>query len=147
MRLDLIRRSEPDIDPSAISSPARHTGGKMRIRVGDTPVMLFLVLVLNRLRRGVPPKPELLHELFPLLIRAQLLKGPALIVRNDPRHVLADPFRVRGLQFFPGPLCRRNTSQQSQPRRKRHEPSGRHTPHGGTPMPVRRQRYLAAASK
>jgi hypothetical protein len=44
------------------------------VGVSNTPIVLFLELVLRSVRSGITPKPELLDELVTLLVVRKLLK-------------------------------------------------------------------------
>src|SRR6185437_6010663 len=72
MRLNFIRRTVLNIDTPPIGLPSRHSRRVMRIRIIDPTVVLFLHLVLDRSRRRIPPLPELLHKLAPLLVYIEL---------------------------------------------------------------------------
>ena len=55
--------------------------------------VLHFVLIGSRSR--IAPQPELLDELFALLIRLQLLERGALLVADDVGHVLREPPVIR----------------------------------------------------
>ena len=100
MRLDFVRRSVDDVDSAAIRLPARNARRVALVGVGDAPVVLFLELVLHRVRRRVAPQPELLDELLPFLVRAQVLEDLAFFVRDDVDDVFVQPLLVRRHQLL-----------------------------------------------
>ena len=91
MRLDFVGLSVKDIDASAIRFPTRLSRGETLVRVGNTAVMLFLELVLDRIRRRITPEPELLDELLTLFIRFQSLESSFLLVGDDVRDIFIQP--------------------------------------------------------
>src|SRR5580698_6053892 len=84
---------------AAVRLPARLAGGKVLVRIGDTPIMLFAKLVVRRIRVRIAPQPELLDEGIPLLIVAQAHEGFSLFIGDDPDHILVQPGLV-GLREF-----------------------------------------------
>ena len=94
-----IRRTPGYVDAPAVGLPARLAGGIVLVGIGDATVVLFAKFVLRRVRIGVAPQPELLDESIPLLIVAQLLEGLALLIGDDPGHVLVQPGLVSPLQL------------------------------------------------
>src|SRR5271165_2945525 len=72
--VDLVRRAVGNVDAAAICPPPRNAGGKMLIGVGDTPVVLFFVLVLRGVRSGVATQPELFDEGIAFFVIRQLLE-------------------------------------------------------------------------
>jgi hypothetical protein len=63
----------------------------MLVGVGDAPVVLFLELVLDGIRRGIAAQPELLDELLALFVGLQALESGALLVGDDVGDVLVQP--------------------------------------------------------
>src|SRR5208282_6618575 len=51
MRVDLIWRPVRDVNAPAVRPPPRNTGSEVFVGVGAPPVVLFLILVLRRIRR------------------------------------------------------------------------------------------------
>src|SRR5262249_34691953 len=100
MRFNFIGGTEGDVDAPAVRLPSRNAGSVVLIGIGDAAVVLFLELVFDRVRRRVAAQPELLNELFALLVGAQTLPSSALFIRDDIRDVLVQPLAVRGLQLF-----------------------------------------------
>src|SRR5689334_15133238 len=94
MRFHLISGTVHDVNAAAVGLPAGNAGGKMLVGVGDAPVDLVLVRIVNAVRSGVAALPELLDELIALFVVAQFEKSFALLVGNDPAHVLIEPFLV-----------------------------------------------------
>src|SRR3954454_18096499 len=91
MRLDLICRSEGDVHAAAIGLPARDTRGEVLVRISDTAVVLFLVLVLYGVRRTITAEPKLFDELIAFFIVGEREECLAFLVRNDVGHVLVEP--------------------------------------------------------
>ena len=100
MGIDLVGRPEHDINASAISHPSGLTGGEMFVGVRDAAVMLFLVLVLDGVGRGIATEPELFDELISLFVVGELLKRRKLFRRDDPAHVFVQPLLVGRAQFL-----------------------------------------------
>src|SRR5690348_18452569 len=105
MRFHLISGTVHDVNAAAVGLPAGNAGGKMLVGVGDAPVDLVLVRIVNAVGSGVAALPELLDELIALLVVAQLEKSFALLVGDDPAHVLIEPFLV-GLAQIGRASCR-----------------------------------------
>ena len=72
----------------------------MFVGVSNTPVVLFFVLVFDRIGRRIPPQPELLDELFAFFVGIHLLEGFALFIRDDVRDILVEPLLPGCLQLF-----------------------------------------------
>ena len=72
----------------------------MLVRIGDPAVMLFAKFILRRIRIRVPPQPELLDEVVPLLVVAQALECLEFLVGNDPVDVLVYPLLIRPFEFL-----------------------------------------------
>src|SRR3974390_995948 len=100
MRIDLVRRAVNDVHATAVRHPARFPGRKVLIRVRDSAVVLFLVLILRSIGSGIAPQPELLNELVAFLIVGKLFESRQLLRSNDPAHVLVQPLFVGGTQFL-----------------------------------------------
>src|SRR5262249_35231841 len=60
--IDAIGLAVHDVDPTAISAPARHAGGEVLIGIGDAPVVLFFVLVFRSVGCGITATPEIFNE-------------------------------------------------------------------------------------
>src|SRR5579863_989304 len=88
MRVDLVRRAERDIDSPAIRLPTRRFGlrAKVFIRVTDPPVMLGSERVLDRARRGVAARPELLNECLALAVGLKLIESIPLRIGDNVRN-------------------------------------------------------------
>ena len=100
MRFDFVGRAEGDVDAAAVRLPAGDAGGVPLVGVGDAAVVLFLVLVFLRVRRGIAAQPELLDELLALLVGGQALEGLALFVGDDVDDVFVQPLAVRSFQLL-----------------------------------------------
>ena len=72
----------------------------MFVGVRDAAVMLFLVLVLDGVGRGIATEPELFDELISLFVVGELLKRRKLFRRDDPAHVFVQPLLVGRAQFL-----------------------------------------------
>jgi len=66
----------------------------MLIGIGDTPVVLFLVLVLFGVRRGIAALPERFNKVVAFLVVRILLEGGSFLVGDDPDYVLIQPLLV-----------------------------------------------------
>ena len=66
--------------------------------------MLFLVFVLDGIRRGVAPQPELLDELLTLFVGLQHLESVSLFVGDDVLDVFGEPLTVGRLKFLASPF-------------------------------------------
>ena len=109
MGLDLVGRTECDIDPPAIRQPPRGPGRKSLIGIGDAPVMFIPGLVDDRIGVRIPPQPELFDELVPFIVGGQLPEGFLFFLRNDVTGVVTNPLleiAIRGftLEGFLPPL-------------------------------------------
>src|SRR5712691_10358368 len=62
--------------------------------------MLFLELVLHRVRSGVAALPERLDELLPLLVRLQLQERGALFIADDVGNFFLQPLLVGGIELL-----------------------------------------------
>jgi len=62
--------------------------------------VFFFELVLDRVRRGVAPQPELFDELLALFVRLQPFERRPLLIGNDVSDVLVQPLLVRSFQLF-----------------------------------------------
>jgi len=60
----------------------------MLVGVSDAAVVLFLKLVLDRIRRGIAAQPELLDELLALLVGLKPVERLYLLGADDVRNVL-----------------------------------------------------------
>ena len=83
MLLDFVRRTVRDVDAAAVGLPSGNARGELLVGVGDTAVVLFLVFVLDGVRRGIAPQPELLDELLALFVGLQPLESLALFIGDD----------------------------------------------------------------
>src|SRR6185437_11732863 len=95
MRVDFVRRAVFDVNHPAVCLPTWNARCVMVVCIRNAAIMLFLVLVLFRIRRGIAPQPELLYELLPLFIRFQTLEGLLFFVRDDVDNVLVQPLLPR----------------------------------------------------
>src|SRR6185437_6885996 len=66
--LNGVRGTKHDIHPAAVGFPARHAGGIVLIRVGDSPIVLLFELILGGVWGGIASQPEVLDELVPLSV-------------------------------------------------------------------------------
>src|SRR5262249_36765374 len=78
-------------DTAAVGLPSGDATREMLVGVGDAAVVLFLEVVGERFRIGVATQPELLDELFALLIVGGGLEDLALFVVNDVAALLRRP--------------------------------------------------------
>src|SRR5208337_5520802 len=58
MRVNLIRRPKHDISTSAVGLPTWDTSCVVLVGIRDTPVVLFLILILFRVGRRIATLPE-----------------------------------------------------------------------------------------
>ncbi len=72
----------------------------MLVCVGDTPVMLFLKIVVGKVGIAAAPQPELLDKLLAFFVRIELEKGVPLFRRNDVDDVFIQPLLVLVVEFF-----------------------------------------------
>ena len=100
MRFFFIRLAKHDVNATAIRFPAGNTTGEIFIRVSNALVIILAVFVDVGVGIGITAEPELLNELFALIIRFQGLKGTALFIRNDVQHIFIHPFFVNTAQCF-----------------------------------------------
>ena len=94
MRIHFVRRTIHDVHAAAIGLPARNASGEMLVGVGNTPIVLFLVFVLFRIRSGVPALPESFDEIIALFIVGKLFEGSPFLIGNDPDNILIQPLLV-----------------------------------------------------
>jgi hypothetical protein len=80
MGFNVVSWPESDVDVPAVGLPSRLAGRKMLVGVGDAPVMLFPVLVLWRIRVGVPALPESLNKGVALFVVAQAFFSSSEII-------------------------------------------------------------------
>ncbi len=85
-----------DVNAAAIGSPAGNAGRKMLIGISDAAIMLFFHRIIDRIRIGIAPLPELLDELLAFFVRLQCEKSFALGICNDEDDILVQPLFVRG---------------------------------------------------
>src|SRR5438552_14141192 len=105
MRIDFIGLAENDIDTAAIGLPSGNAGREMLIGVRNALVMLFLIFVRFGVRSGVAALPEGLDEIVAFFVVGELPESRALLVCDDPDHVLIEPFLIGLAQFlFEGAL-------------------------------------------
>ena len=97
---DLIGLSPDDVDPSAIGAPSGNTRSEPLVGVRDAAIVLFLELVLDRVRSGVAALPERLDELLALLVRLQLQESGALFIADDVGDFFLQPLLVGGIELF-----------------------------------------------
>src|SRR5581483_2555601 len=88
---DLVGRTVHDVNAAPVRLPSGDAGGKTLVGICDATVVLVLVLVFDGIGSGIATQPELLDELVALLVVGKLVKGGALLVRNDPADVLVQP--------------------------------------------------------
>jgi len=96
MRINLIGWTVLDVDHAAVRFPARDTRGVVIVRVRNTPVVLFFVLVLLGIGSRIASQPEVLDEGLPLFIGLQPLESLLLLIRDDVDDILVHP-------LLPGP--------------------------------------------
>src|SRR5271169_3465849 len=94
MGLNLIRRTEDNVDPAAVALPTRDAGRVVLVGIGDAPVVLFFKLVLFSVGCGIATLPESLDELVALFVVRELHEGGFLFVGDDPAHVLVQPLAI-----------------------------------------------------
>src|SRR5258706_15964081 len=92
MGVNFVWRPELYVDAAAISFPAGNGRTKLFIGVCEAAIVLIFVLVLNRIRGGIPAKPELTDELLPLFVGLQGPQGSAFFIRNDACAIFIEPF-------------------------------------------------------
>src|SRR3984893_14874152 len=95
MTFNLVWRSPHDVHVSAIGLPSWNTRGVMLIRIRNPSIMLFFEFVIREVWVSAAAQPELLDELFPLLVGSQLPERVALFRRNNVDHVLVQPLLIR----------------------------------------------------
>ena len=100
MGIDFVGRAEGDVDTATVQLPAGGARSEMFVGVRDAAVMLFFELVFNGVRGGIAAEPELLDELFALLVGVELLEGFALFIGDDVGDVLVQPLLPRSFEFL-----------------------------------------------
>src|SRR5262249_33583441 len=66
----------------------------------NAPIVLFFVLVLDRVGSGIAAQPELLDKLVALFVVGKLLERGALFVGDDPPDVLVKPTLELGTKLL-----------------------------------------------
>src|SRR5438552_13988840 len=99
MRLDLIRRPVLNVDPSAIGLPARNAGSEPLVRISNPAIVFFFEFVFVGIRRRIAPPPELLNELFPLLVVGKPRERLPLLIADDIGDIPIQPRPVWRLEF------------------------------------------------
>src|SRR5712692_5068905 len=94
MRFNFIRRAIHDVDLAAISLPAGNAGGEMLVGVRDATVVLVFKFVFCSIRGWIAALPESFDELLALFLVRELFESCALFVRDNPAHILVQPFLV-----------------------------------------------------
>src|SRR6267154_4008971 len=94
MRFDFVGRAVHDVDPATVGFPTRNSRREMLVGISDAPVVLFLVLVLFGIRRGIAALPESLNKIVAFFVVRQLLEGGPFLVGDDPDYVLIQPLLV-----------------------------------------------------
>src|SRR5262249_3756344 len=102
MRVSGIRWTIHDVHASTIGLPPRNAGCEVLIRVSDSPVVLFLVLVFRGVGGGIATEPELFDELVFFLVVGELLEGRSFFVGDDPADVLIHPLVIDFLLLLQG---------------------------------------------
>src|ERR1700686_5833269 len=74
----------------------------MLVSVRNTAVMLFLEVVVGKVRVIAAAQPKLLDELFALFVGVQLKESLPLFGRNNVDNIFAKPLLVLGVQFLEG---------------------------------------------
>src|SRR6202011_922249 len=95
MTFNFVRRAPHDVHVSAIGLPSWNTRGVMLIRVRNPSIMFLFELVVRQVWVSAAAQPELLDELFPLLVSSQLPERVALFRRNNVDHVFVQPLLIR----------------------------------------------------
>jgi hypothetical protein len=83
-----------DVDTAAVSPPPCITSTKLLIGISDSPIVLDFILILNCSRFGISAKPELLDEAFFLLQGRQGFEYCPLLIADDVKDILVEPFLV-----------------------------------------------------
>ena len=100
VRIHFVRRPPNDVNASPVRLPTRNARSVVLVRVRDTPVVLFLKIVIRQIRIAAAPQPELFDKLFALFVRIELQKRRPLVRRNNVDHVLVHPFLVLLVELF-----------------------------------------------
>ena len=74
----------------------------MLVGIGDAAVMLFLEIVLRKVRIAAATEPELLDELLALFVGIELKEGISLAWRNDVDDIFVQPLLVLVVKLFEG---------------------------------------------
>src|SRR5271170_2440112 len=99
MRVDFVGRAVHDVDPSPVTLPARDSRSEMFVRIGDAPVVFFLVFVFFRVGSGVAALPEGFDKVIALFVIRELLKGGSFLVGDNPDYVLVQPLLIGFAEF------------------------------------------------
>src|SRR5580704_14424418 len=98
MLFDLVWWAEQDVSSSTGGFPAGCCSREeMFVGVGNPAIVLLLEFILRRSRGGIAAQPELLDELFALLVGSELLISGCFFLRDDVDHVLGQPKPEWGL--------------------------------------------------
>src|SRR5262245_22124711 len=102
MRFNLIGLAEHYVDAPAICFPPRDTAGVFLVGISDALIIFFTILIRIGIGIGIAPHPELLDELFALLVSRQKVEGLALFIIDDPANIFVNPAFVDGFNRFIG---------------------------------------------
>src|ERR1700730_18117074 len=72
----------------------------MLVSVRNTAVVLFLEVVVGKIRVIAASQPKLLDELFAFFVSVQLKESLPLFGRNNVDNIFAQPLLVLGVQFL-----------------------------------------------
>src|SRR5437899_8067415 len=99
MRFDFVGLAKDDVDAAEVGLPSRDTRGEVLVGVGDALIMLFLILVLFCVGRGIATLPEGLDEVVALFVVGELLESGPFFVGDYVGDVFIQPLFVSLRQF------------------------------------------------
>src|SRR6187200_825027 len=89
-----VRFSPRDVNATAIGFPSGYTRREVLVRISDSFVVLLAIFVLFRIRIWITAAPEVLNEVFTLLVRRQREESSLLIFGDDVIDVRIKPSLV-----------------------------------------------------
>src|ERR1700722_4434676 len=94
MVLHGARRAIREVEPSPVRLPPGGPCGEVRVHVGYPPVVLFLEFVSRGFRSRIATLPKCDDKIVALPVSSKLLEISALLVGDNPVHVLSQPFCI-----------------------------------------------------
>src|SRR5260221_5207086 len=94
MGSDLTGAPKAKKNPAVIRHPPGHPRREVLIAILDASIVLVFELIIFAVRIRIAAVPEGLDELLALFFVGELHKRLALLIADDPAHVLVEPLLV-----------------------------------------------------